>query len=188
MALSLPNNLSFAPLDVLTADELNQILQNIDFIAEQFPLVATNIGDGAITGAKIADGAITSAKIDYSDAIYSGELSGLDKFTANAWSEKQLNYTSIGITPGHYLVIASTGFVGAGASGDSEFILKLTPSGGTAQRMIQYGSQGLNGATWTTDIYIPNSSVQLAAIYNGVATTSGRWDTVYIRFIRVGNY
>lgn len=54
MAVTLPNpSIVFVPLDVLTAEELNQMVQNTEFLAGLFPLKAANIADGAITSAKI---------------------------------------------------------------------------------------------------------------------------------------
>lgn len=49
MSLSLPNpNLVFVPLDVLTAEELNNMMSDISFIANQFPIASTNIGTRAV--------------------------------------------------------------------------------------------------------------------------------------------
>ena len=54
MALTLPYpSMNFVPLDVLTAAEQNQLVANIEYIANQFPLATTNIANGAITSAKI---------------------------------------------------------------------------------------------------------------------------------------
>lgn len=66
MALTLPNpSMNFVPLDVLTAEELNQFVENIDFLANQFPLTAANIESGAITSTKIAAGAVRSSELAY---------------------------------------------------------------------------------------------------------------------------
>ncbi len=65
MAAALPNpSIVFVPLDVLTADELNQICQNVSFLAELFPVSSANIGNNAVTGAKIALNTITSDKLN----------------------------------------------------------------------------------------------------------------------------
>lgn len=54
MALTLPYpNLSFVPLDVLTAEEMNQIVANYTAIANAFPLATTNIADGSVTSDKV---------------------------------------------------------------------------------------------------------------------------------------
>lgn len=69
MALSLPYDLTFAPLDVLTAEEMNEIVQNYTTIAQAFPIDTENILGGSITNAKIADQAITSSKLNYSSVF-----------------------------------------------------------------------------------------------------------------------
>lgn len=67
MAFSLPNpDIEFVPLDVLTAEELNQVVANINALSEQFPLRAENIASNAITNAKILDGTINANKLNWS--------------------------------------------------------------------------------------------------------------------------
>lgn len=54
MALTLPYpDMVFVPLDILTAEEQNQLVGNIEFLANQFPLAASNIANGAVTADKI---------------------------------------------------------------------------------------------------------------------------------------
>lgn len=72
----LPNpGMDFVPLDILTADELDQIVANIEAINNA--MIGTNsisngaintakLADGAVSTPKVADGAITNAKIDFS--------------------------------------------------------------------------------------------------------------------------
>lgn len=44
MALTLPYpSLVFVPLDILTADQMNEIVANYEYIANQFPIAASNI-------------------------------------------------------------------------------------------------------------------------------------------------
>lgn len=75
MALSLPYNLVFVPLDVLTAEELNNLMADINFISNQFPLTSDKIGSGAIGSTQLASNAVTSAKIA-SSAVTHAELAG----------------------------------------------------------------------------------------------------------------
>lgn len=75
MALTLPYpDMDFVPLDILTALELDQMVANIEYIAnDAFPVTNANIADSAVSTtklnnnavatAKIQDGAITGAKI-----------------------------------------------------------------------------------------------------------------------------
>ena len=54
MALTLPYpNISFVPLDVLTAEELNHVVANYTAIAAAFPVSSNNIADSSITNSKL---------------------------------------------------------------------------------------------------------------------------------------
>lgn len=64
MAATLPNpSIVFVPLDVLTADELNQVVQNIAYLADLFPISTSNIGNGSITNEKLAALAVGNTNI-----------------------------------------------------------------------------------------------------------------------------
>lgn len=66
MALTLPYpDMVFVPLDILTAEEQNQLVGNIEFLANQFPLAASNIADGAIGSDQLAAGAVKSDNVDW---------------------------------------------------------------------------------------------------------------------------
>jgi len=54
MALALPYpDMDFVPLDILLASELNQMVANIEYIGDSFPITTVNITDGAVTTDKI---------------------------------------------------------------------------------------------------------------------------------------
>lgn len=66
MALTLPYpDMVFVPLDILTAEEQNQLVGNIEFLANQFPLAASNIANGAIGSGQLAAGAVKSDNVDW---------------------------------------------------------------------------------------------------------------------------
>lgn len=66
MALTLPYpDMVFVPLDILTAEEQNQLVGNIEFLANQFPLSASNIANGAIGSDQLAAGAVKSNNVDW---------------------------------------------------------------------------------------------------------------------------
>lgn len=49
MALTLPYpNMDFTPLDILTADEMDQLVANIEYISQQFPIGASNINTSSL--------------------------------------------------------------------------------------------------------------------------------------------
>ena len=54
MALTLPYpSMNFVPLDVLTAAEQNQLVANIEYIANQFPITNANIASSAVKSQNI---------------------------------------------------------------------------------------------------------------------------------------
>lgn len=63
-------SMDFVPLDVLTADELDQLVANINAVNAGVADTA-QIADNAITTNKIADDAVTAPKIDW-DTMTSG--------------------------------------------------------------------------------------------------------------------
>lgn len=64
-------SMDFVPLDVLTADELDQIVANINAINNNALVSTASIATGAVTTPKIADNAVTHTKIDW-DSMASG--------------------------------------------------------------------------------------------------------------------
>lgn len=66
MAANLPYpSIVFVPLDVLTAEELNQMAQNISYLAGLFPLASANIGNGAVKAINIDWGTMRKMVPDY---------------------------------------------------------------------------------------------------------------------------
>lgn len=61
MALTLPYpSMNFVPLDILTAAEQNQLVANIEYIANQFPIASANIGSQAVKSSNIDWSSATS--------------------------------------------------------------------------------------------------------------------------------
>lgn len=89
MALTLPYpSMVFVPLDVLTADEMNQIVANYEFISDQFPIDSDNI-DWPTLVAKTIDATTTNTKVKnlnvklvYNDAGF-GIISGTFKMVGD---------------------------------------------------------------------------------------------------------
>lgn len=75
MSLTLPYpDMVFVPLDILTAQELNEIVSNVEYISDQFPISSANIANNAVNTAQVANAAVTADKIDFgtfSEAISS---------------------------------------------------------------------------------------------------------------------
>lgn len=76
-------NMDFVPLDVLTADELDQIVANIDAI-NNASIPTDSIANSAITTAKLADDSVTSDKIDWTAlSVYGRATNTVALTTAN---------------------------------------------------------------------------------------------------------
>lgn len=70
MSLALPYpSMVFVPLDVLTADEMNHIVANYEYISNQFPLSSDNIDSATYTTAEQVVGTWTNGKPIYRRVI-----------------------------------------------------------------------------------------------------------------------
>lgn len=89
MALTLPYpDMDFVPLDILTAAEMNELVANIEFLANQLPVATTNITDAAVTTAKIADNAVTSGKISLTTATDAAGFTQIDLGNIRIYGKK----------------------------------------------------------------------------------------------------
>lgn len=102
MALTLPYpSMSFVPLDVLTAEEMNHIVSNYTYIANQFPIATDNIANGAITPAKASFTAYSTTEtvigtwVD-GKPIYRRVFSGTASLTANTATDITLIGSGVG--------------------------------------------------------------------------------------------
>lgn len=57
-------NMDFVPLDILTANELDQIVANIEAV-NNAQITSAQMSNNAVTSAKIADSAVSADKIDW---------------------------------------------------------------------------------------------------------------------------
>lgn len=103
-------NMDFVPLDVLTADELDQIVANIDAI-NNASIPTESIANSAITTAKLADDSVTSDKIDWA-TLPCITIKGTGT-TQNALGK--LPFTTVAYSQGTGLSLSSNGIlIGAG--------------------------------------------------------------------------
>lgn len=117
MAISLPNpGMVFVPLDVLTAEELNQIVQNIDTLAELFPLKAAQIGANAIGTNQLSNAAVTAPKLDWSAFCFT-EATDTTQTTIGI-SATNLLYLDVSNIPSGAKFIVMSEYVFNGASDD----------------------------------------------------------------------
>lgn len=87
MTAPLPNpSLVFVPLDILTADELNQICQNVSYLAGLFPIQTANIAAGAINSDVIDYTSLKKWTPDYSQkSNLTLDSNGKATISQNGW-------------------------------------------------------------------------------------------------------
>lgn len=183
MALSLPHDLVFTPLDVLTAEEMNEIVENYTFIAQQFPLSADNIADASINSAKLASGGVTAAKVNY-DSVFKTISQG----TSLTYSVQNGSYGSVttmdisGMPTGaQFFAIAKVTFTGSAT--DTGVFTRLRYNG-------IYGLVGQSTTAWgrsldTYGIFTKQSSVSTMYIQamkdNSTVVTATEVDFIAFR-------
>lgn len=121
-------NMDFVPLDVLTADELDQIVANIDAI-----------NNASIPTDSIADGAVTSGKIDY--ATLANYVSHLTNNVTLSASYKVLNTLTIA-EAGSYFVAGYAGFYRTASTESSDFQMQITGGDWTPYAIVTLPTAG----------------------------------------------
>lgn len=140
-------NMDFVPLDVLTADELDQIVANIDAI-NNATIGTSSISNLAITGAKIADGAVDATKMDL--ASLQGEADVADGIGWTYLGKAMLTATAsqldfnVPTTYDNYKVLAKLTYASAS---NAWLDLRMLDSGGTAIHNY-HQVQRVVGTTW----------------------------------------
>lgn len=130
---NLPNqSMSFSPFAILTAEELNDLVENIESLAD-----GSGIGDGAIDTTQLADESVTP------DKRSGGYMAGF--FTAPS-TTGNYSVTGVGFKP--KLVVFAVSYT----SSDND---RLLISQG---RMDEFGNQGYNAIYWTASLTRSRSS------------------------------
>lgn len=81
MALTLPYpDMDFVPLDILTAAEQDQLVANIEYISNQFPIASANIGTAEVKAANIDFSTIAT----YMKVIFTGKMASNAAINAGA--------------------------------------------------------------------------------------------------------
>lgn len=99
-------SMDFTPLDVLTADELDQLVANINAV-NNGTVPTANIADGGITTAKLANNAVATGKIDWTTivgTVVDGDpvSSGYADFGTIRVQWKNNRYSSLSTSAGAY--------------------------------------------------------------------------------------
>lgn len=176
MALALPYpDITFVPLDVLTAEELNQIQTNITALSDVFPVNTSNIANSAITAQKIAPSAVGASQLNWMD-VFPTFLSRTSSTTSITQSYKDLLYIDVSSLP-----IGAKFYV----SGHVRYEMDGQSSVVTTQ--LKYGSEAsyayANEASWSASsssdwIYTRSASatrVYLQGIKDNTNPVSAAW-------------
>lgn len=183
MALALPYDLVFAPLDVLTAEEMNEIVQNYTTIAEQFPLTATNIADGSISTDKLANYAVTSEKLNYG-SIYKTISTGTGLSASVGTSYSQIASLSISAMPqgAQFFAIAKVTFTGSSTETGVFTRLAYGSNYGSVGQSTTAWGRALD--TWGTFTKMSSNNIAIQAMKDN-NTTVNATDVELIAF-RIG--
>lgn len=144
-------NMDFVPLDILTADELDQIVANIEAI-NNATIGVSSIANNAITTPKIADGAITTKKLD-ADAVGMVYL-GSTVLTATTDS---ISFTASTTYDNYKILAGATMATGSGTWLDVRML------NGSSRISNTHQVQRVDGTTWGSAInpdvtYLINST------------------------------
>lgn len=168
MALSLPYpGLSFVPLDELSAEEMNEIVANYTYIANQFPITSTNLAtslQNLIAGASYTSGSQWKpSRSTVCAGVLTGNTSGspsvqfsipLNKNTSAVSNITGYNITGTIRCPARRLLGTASGHSVYAPWGEI-----LTPSSGTAW------------TNWTN--YVQEIAIDGAAIFVKLFNSSG---------------
>ena len=180
-------SLDFVPLDILTAEEMNQIVANYTAINNS-TIGTSQLANSSITTPKLANKAVTSDKVDWATLLpvlfNTYEMPATGPYTpSSAWNPHNIGnpLTVTGLDPdATYTLIACTPYT----EGKGEFRLKVT--GATTYQQNTYNATGvLVGVAYQIQGVKPTSSGSLTfqRAYSG-EIFSIRTDKLYITLIR----
>lgn len=154
-------DMTFKKGELLTAAKLNQLAENLQAIANLFPVSSDQIATGAVTSAKLASSAVTSSKIAAgavtsaklaSDALPLQKIADYTRTTALPAN----SYMYVRIPSGYnHIVILANGEIVSGAADDSWVDLR------------PYDSPGDTMTVQTASITLRNNNISQ---YTGTGT------------------
>lgn len=166
MSLSLPYpNLDFVPLDVLTADEMNQIVANYTYISNQFPLTAS----------AIASGAVTSDKVDWTTMGGIGDYSLTEQETPFKWIDGKTIYkktVNFGALPNNSSIGVNHGIDGLGMLCHF-YGVTYNPTSGIRRPLPSVG---------TTAAQVVQASIDNSQVWLATASNLSAFSQTYITF------
>lgn len=141
-------NMDFVPLDILTANELDQIVANIDAV-NNAQITSAQMSNNAVTSAKIADGAVSFDKIDWTTFGRQHTTSS----TSVTIGTSATTMESFSLTAGTWLLIGTSDFNHNNSStGDSYLGFWNTTTNNSIGNMFYFNE--VDNGTWFNTITV----------------------------------
>lgn len=182
-------SLDFVPLDILTAEEMNQIVAN--YTAINNSTIGTNqLADSSITTPKLANKSVTSDKVDWT-TFKCGMVSNPVSNTIPANGRTRI--AQITLPKGKYALIATASYWASTNARRGLFISFESTTGGAVNSM----KNGLYGTTASGDtLEVTNTALvditagqATVSVYVNSADFSGtftQWGAPSVLYFRVG--
>lgn len=182
-------SLDFVPLDILTAEEMNQIVAN--YTAINNATIGTNqLANNSITTPKLANKSVTSDKVDWTTlacGIVSSPAS--DTIPANG----RTRIAQITLPKGKYALIATASYWASTAARRGLYISFESSTGGTVTSMKNglYGTTASGDTLEATNTALVNITAQQAtvSVYANSTDFSGtftEWGDPSVLYFRIG--
>lgn len=139
-------NMDFVPLDVLTANELDQLVANIEAI-NNAQITSAQLSNNSVTSAKIADSAVSADKIDW--ASLNAKYSEIETQIEVGTGVTTMN--SLALTAGTWLLIGTANFNHANTDTGDCYVgfQNLDTSGAIGRRY--YFNERADGTYWSNE-------------------------------------
>ena len=139
-------NMDFVPLDVLTANELDQIVANIEAV-NNAQITSAQLSNGSVSTAKIADSAVSADKIDWASlgAKYNQVASQIEIGTTTT------TMLTLALTAGTWLLIGTANFNHANTDVGDCYIGFNNADANTAIGQRYYFNERADGTYWSNE-------------------------------------
>lgn len=137
-------NMDFVPLDVLTANELDQIVANIEAV-NNAQITSAQLSNGSVSTVKIADSAVSADKIDWA-SLGSKSTSGS---TQVAITTSATTVLSLSLDAGTWFLIGTSDFNHANTDTGDCFVGFDNTSDSTQVGQRFYFNEKADGTYWS---------------------------------------
>ena len=169
---NLPNpSISFSPFAILTAEQMNNLVSNINSLA-----TGTGIGDASVNTAAIADGSVTTDKTYVKTIFTFWNSSGTDNASSASFADFGLGTSTVAVPTWATKAIISAGFNGSyqiNGSSDTDFRIVFGSVNGRFIRRASQESTNSLDCSWSDEITLSGTGSQVLKIQAKRITGSG---------------